>query len=73
MLIFCHSKYNVEGVVLERKLKKLPRERCWCVGSSQVDALDMASKYNQTWKTDLTIGHHDCRDYTNGNEMNDVR
>ncbi|XP_074365519.1 uncharacterized protein LOC141706636 isoform X2 [Apium graveolens] len=35
-------------------------------GSSKMDAVKGADKFNKTWQTDLRIGHHDCRDYTNG-------
>lgn len=50
-----------------RKLSKLPRRKCWFVGSSKLDAVDVATKFNSDWRTDLRVGHHDCRDYTNGN------
>lgn len=50
-----------------RKLTKLPRNKCWFVGSSELDAVEMAIKFNESWETDLRVGHHDCRDYTNGN------
>ncbi|XP_061962266.1 uncharacterized protein LOC133682766 isoform X2 [Populus nigra] len=56
----------VPGVVLMRKLSKLPRRKCWFVGSSKLDAVDVATKFNSDWRTDLRVGHHDCRDYTNG-------
>lgn len=50
-----------------RKLRELPRSKCWYVGSPNVDAIDVACEFNKSWKTDLRVGHHDCRDYTNGN------
>lgn len=49
-----------------RKLSKLPRRKCWFVGSSTLDAVDIATKFNSDWRMDLRVGHHDCRDYTNG-------
>ncbi|KAK9286021.1 hypothetical protein L1049_025224 [Liquidambar formosana] len=56
----------VPGTVLMRKLTKLPRSKCWFVGSSKVDAVNTAHKYNKSWQTDLRVGHHDCRHYTDG-------
>ncbi|KAB1208689.1 hypothetical protein CJ030_MR6G006733 [Morella rubra] len=56
----------VPGVLHMRKLRKLPRSKCWYVGSSEVDAVDVACKFNKSWETNLRVGHHDCRDYTNG-------
>ncbi|XVF81514.1 hypothetical protein PTKIN_Ptkin15bG0161400 [Pterospermum kingtungense] len=60
------SGRGVPGVVLTRRLKKLPRSRCWFVGYSNEDAVDKAYKFNNTWEADLRVGFHDCRDYTNG-------
>ncbi|XP_030931926.1 uncharacterized protein LOC115957743 isoform X5 [Quercus lobata] len=57
---------SVPGVLLVRKLRELPRSKCWYVGSPNVDAIDVACEFNKSWKTDLRVGHHDCRDYTNG-------
>ncbi|KAK6918766.1 hypothetical protein RJ641_017188 [Dillenia turbinata] len=57
---------EVPGVVLTRKLKQLPRNKCWLVGSCDGNAIDIAYKFNDSWQTGLRIGHHDCRDYTNG-------
>lgn len=31
-----------------------------------MDAVEAAFKFNKSWQTDLRIGRHDCRDYTNG-------
>ncbi|OWM75432.1 uncharacterized protein LOC116195555 [Punica granatum] len=59
------SGRSIAGSVLRRKLKRLPKERCWLVGSSGADAVEASLKFNESWKTDLRIGHHDCRDYTN--------
>ncbi|KAK1568107.1 hypothetical protein Q3G72_020696 [Acer saccharum] len=57
----------VTGTVLVRNLTKLPRKKCWFVGSSKLDnTVDLAMKFNENWETDLRVGHHDCRDYTNG-------
>ncbi|KAJ6680551.1 PTB DOMAIN ENGULFMENT ADAPTER [Salix purpurea] len=56
----------VPGAVLVRKLSKLPRSKCWFVGSSKLDAVDVATRFNSIWRTDLRVGHHDCRDYANG-------
>ncbi|KAL5798026.1 hypothetical protein ACOSQ2_002846 [Xanthoceras sorbifolium] len=56
----------VSGAVLVRKLTKLPRNKCWFVGSSKLDTVDLAMKFNENWETDLRVGQHDCRDYTNG-------
>lgn len=52
-----------------RKLTKLPRNKCWFVGSSKLDAVDVAINFNKSWETHLRIGQHDCRDYTNGNRL----
>ncbi|KAJ4826488.1 hypothetical protein Tsubulata_041177 [Turnera subulata] len=56
----------VPGTVLVRKLGKLPKNKCWFVGSSKVDAVDVATKYSSNWDMNLRVGRHDCRDYTNG-------
>ncbi|TYK11885.1 uncharacterized protein E5676_scaffold177G00410 [Cucumis melo var. makuwa] len=56
----------VPGVVRERKLSRLPRNKCSYVGHSNASAVEVARKFNETWDTNLRIGHHDCRDYTNG-------
>ncbi|XP_059662916.1 uncharacterized protein LOC132308733 [Cornus florida] len=60
------SGRKVPGGVLVRRLNKVPKRKCWFIGLSKVDALDATYKFNQNWETDLRIGHHDCRDYTNG-------
>ncbi|KAL2464969.1 hypothetical protein Adt_40834 [Abeliophyllum distichum] len=60
------SGRKVPGVVLVRKLGKLPKRKCWFVGYSELTAIDAASKFNDRWETDLRIGHHDCRNYANG-------
>lgn len=52
---------------MQRKLKKVPRQRCWMVGSSKGNnAMEMAIEFNNSWETDLRVGFHDCRHYTNG-------
>ncbi|KAL6330286.1 hypothetical protein AAG906_040211 [Vitis piasezkii] len=56
----------VQGAVLERKLTKLPRSKWWLIGCSREDGVEAAHRFNKTWHTDLKIGYHDCRDYTNG-------
>ncbi|WOH03157.1 hypothetical protein DCAR_0522551 [Daucus carota subsp. sativus] len=56
----------VPGVVNTRTLSKLLKSKCWFVGSSEMDAVEGAYEFNKSWQTDLRIGHHDCRDYTNG-------
>ncbi|KAG7578763.1 hypothetical protein ISN45_Aa03g029280 [Arabidopsis thaliana x Arabidopsis arenosa] len=55
----------IPGVVLERRLKKVPRQRCWLVGSCKGNAMEMAIDFNNSWGTDLRVGVHDCRNYTN--------
>ncbi|KAK4437529.1 hypothetical protein Salat_0086800 [Sesamum alatum] len=60
------SGRKVPGVILVRKLKKLPTKKCWFVGHSKENAIDAALKFNENWATDLRIGHHDCRDYSQG-------
>ncbi|KAL8136692.1 hypothetical protein V2J09_002693 [Rumex salicifolius] len=60
------SGRSVPGAILERKISKVPKKKCWLVGSAIVDALEEARKFNGAWETDLRIGHHDCRDYVNG-------
>ncbi|XP_077229936.1 PTB domain engulfment adapter [Tasmannia lanceolata] len=60
------SRRRIPGVVLVRKLVKLPTSRCWFVGFSHADGIDVANKFNDYWQTDLKLGDHDCRHYTNG-------
>jgi len=57
------------GVVLARKLQKLPKNKCWLVGYSTEDAVEIAREFNKKWETDLRIGLHDCRDYTNSKNL----
>ncbi|XP_027332961.1 uncharacterized protein LOC113847862 [Abrus precatorius] len=56
----------VRGTVRVRKLKKLPRNKCWLVGYSEADTVEITREFNKKWETNLKIGLHDCRDYTNG-------
>ncbi|KAK4279186.1 hypothetical protein QN277_016932 [Acacia crassicarpa] len=56
----------VPGTVLVRKMKTLPRRKCWFVGYSKADGVGIANEFNKTWDTYLKVGLHDCRDYTNG-------
>ncbi|MED6106274.1 hypothetical protein PIB30_003687 [Stylosanthes scabra] len=56
----------VPGAVLVRKLKRLPRSKCWLVGYSKEDGEEIATEFNKTWETSLRVGVHDCRHYTNG-------
>ncbi|OVA09249.1 hypothetical protein BVC80_1785g34 [Macleaya cordata] len=60
------SGRGVPGVVLMRELAKLPKSKCWFVGFSGVDGISRANRFNELWETDLKVGRHDCRDYTNG-------
>lgn len=58
------SGKKVPGVVLARKIKNLPRRKCWFVGYSKLDsAANAVEKFNGNWDTDLSIGYHDCRNY----------
>ncbi|KAF3443320.1 hypothetical protein FNV43_RR13002 [Rhamnella rubrinervis] len=56
----------VEGAVLNRKLPKLPRSKCWFIGYCKGNAIDVACEFNKNWETNLRVGRHDCRNYTNG-------
>ncbi|XP_030512643.1 uncharacterized protein LOC115726756 isoform X1 [Rhodamnia argentea] len=56
---------SVPGTLLRRTMKRLPKQRCWFVGSSKGDSLDIALKFNDTWGTDWKMGIHDCRIYAN--------
>ncbi|KAF6161942.1 hypothetical protein GIB67_014144 [Kingdonia uniflora] len=60
------SGKRVPGVIMLRKLSKLPERKCWLVGITKVDGIDRAKIFNERWDTALKIGEHDCRDYTNG-------
>ncbi|KAD4179051.1 hypothetical protein R6Q59_022615 [Mikania micrantha] len=60
------SGRKIPGVLQTRKMKNLPKMRCWRVGSCNVDVEEVMRKFNSSWDTDLIVGHHDCRHYTNG-------
>ncbi|KAL5987993.1 hypothetical protein ACLOJK_035756 [Asimina triloba] len=59
------SGRHVPGVLKVRNLAKLPKQKCWFVGYSYQNSIDVANKFNESWETDLRIGGHDCRHYTN--------
>ncbi|CAH2052550.1 unnamed protein product [Thlaspi arvense] len=60
------SRKSIPGVILQRNLKNIPRQRCWMVGSSNGNnAMEMAIEFNKSWETDLRVGTHDCTHYTN--------
>ncbi|XP_021735217.1 uncharacterized protein LOC110701920 [Chenopodium quinoa] len=57
----------IPGNILVRKISKIPKKKCWYIGSSKLsNAVEAAYNFNSSWQTDLRIGHHDCRHYTNG-------
>ncbi|KAJ0965154.1 hypothetical protein J5N97_026292 [Dioscorea zingiberensis] len=56
----------IPGLVLKRAMTRLPKSRCWFVGYSSSDGVDVANKFSEDWQTDLIVGKHDCRHYTNG-------
>ncbi|KAH6788608.1 hypothetical protein C2S51_003614 [Perilla frutescens var. frutescens] len=61
------SGRKVAGVILVRKLEKLPKRKCWFVGYAKGnDDEAAAQKFNRNWETDLILGYHDCRHYTQG-------
>ncbi|KAI3702622.1 hypothetical protein L6452_28370 [Arctium lappa] len=60
------SGKKIPGVVQMRKIKKLPKTKCWMVGSCNVNVVDAIHKFNSNWDTDLIVGQHDCRHYANG-------
>ncbi|XP_028551529.1 uncharacterized protein LOC110099314 [Dendrobium catenatum] len=57
---------QVAGVVLKRSLRRIPKIRCWFVGFSNVDGVELANNFSEGWSTQLIVGKHDCRHYTNG-------
>ncbi|XP_018512731.1 uncharacterized protein LOC103861093 isoform X2 [Brassica rapa] len=60
------SRKSIRGVVMQRKLKNVPKQKCWMVGSSKGNnAMEMAIEFNSSWVTGLRVGFHDCRHYTN--------
>lgn len=57
----------VPGTTLVREISKIPKKRCWYIGSSKLsNAVEAAYKFNSSWRTDLRVGQHDCSHYTNG-------
>ncbi|KAL7086418.1 hypothetical protein ACP275_13G001500 [Erythranthe tilingii] len=60
------SGAEISGVILVRKLKKLPNRKCWFVSYAKQNTTDAAKIFNQNWDTKLRIGHHDCRHYCQG-------
>ncbi|ESQ36987.1 hypothetical protein EUTSA_v10002943mg [Eutrema salsugineum] len=55
------------GVVMQRKLKNVPKQRCWMVGSSKVNnAIEMAIEFTNSWETDLRVGSHLVQHLTGG-------
>ncbi|XP_020258608.1 uncharacterized protein LOC109834848 isoform X2 [Asparagus officinalis] len=58
------SGRRMPGVIMKRLLSRLPRKRCWFIGFSQADGVEMARKFTEDWSTDLIVGKHDCRHYT---------
>ncbi|KAJ3679736.1 hypothetical protein LUZ60_017747 [Juncus effusus] len=60
------SQRKLPGVILERKISRLPRTRCSFVGFSNGNSAEIANKFNENWSTDLIVGKNDCRHYTNG-------
>ncbi|KAF3338292.1 hypothetical protein FCM35_KLT17129 [Carex littledalei] len=60
------SQKKLPGVILKREITRIPRTRCWFVGFSKGNTLEIANRFNQNWSTDLVVGTNDCRHYTNG-------
>ncbi|XP_006856832.3 uncharacterized protein LOC18446659 isoform X3 [Amborella trichopoda] len=60
------SGRTIPGIVLVRKLTKLPKSGCWYVGSSDDPCIHKVRNFNNCWDTELKIWEHDCRHYTNG-------
>uniref|UniRef100_A0A8R7US69 Uncharacterized protein n=1 Tax=Triticum urartu TaxID=4572 RepID=A0A8R7US69_TRIUA len=60
------SRSKIPGVVRRRTLRRIPDRRSWFVGLSDGGAADAAERFSERWPTDLVVGNHDCRDYTNG-------
>ncbi|KAL6580179.1 hypothetical protein OROMI_008203 [Orobanche minor] len=59
---------KVAGVILQRKLSYLPKKKYWFVGYAKenVNAADAIHEFNHNWETDLVLGNHDCRHYSQG-------
>ncbi|KAL4581399.1 hypothetical protein LXL04_017613 [Taraxacum kok-saghyz] len=60
------SGRKIPGLLQTRVMKKLPKNKCWMVGYCNDDVVDSIDKFNKKWDTDLIVGQHDCRHYTNG-------
>ncbi|XP_078166439.1 PTB domain engulfment adapter [Carex rostrata] len=60
------SQRKLPGVILNREIRRIPRTRCWFVGFSKGNSVEIANRFNQNWSTDLVVGTNDCRHYTNG-------
>lgn len=66
-------QWRVAGVVRRRTLRRVPDTRCWLVGHHRsgggggaAAAVLAADAFTARWPTDLVVGRHDCRDFTNG-------
>ncbi|GLJ05500.1 hypothetical protein SUGI_0019120 [Cryptomeria japonica] len=58
--------HGVPGIVQKRELPKLPTKRYWLIGEAEKDvSIQRATEFNQHWATELKLGEHDCRHYTN--------
>ncbi|WOL12069.1 hypothetical protein Cni_G20832 [Canna indica] len=60
------TQRHIPGVILKRMLRRMPKTRCWFIGFSDTDSVHVANKFSEDWSTDLTVGRHDCRHFTNG-------
>uniref|UniRef100_A0A0E0K1Q3 Uncharacterized protein n=1 Tax=Oryza punctata TaxID=4537 RepID=A0A0E0K1Q3_ORYPU len=64
------SRSKIPGVVRRRTLRRVPDTRCWLVGRHRIGGGDAAvlaaDAFSARWPTDLVVGRHDCRDFTNG-------
>lgn len=57
---------GVPGIVQERELSTLPTKRHWLIGKARKEiCISEARIFNQRWDTELKLGEHDCRHYTN--------
>lgn len=58
---------KIPGIVLTRKMKNLPRRKCWFAGYSNLEcSVNAVKEFNEDWDTDLRIGYNDCRNYVDG-------
>uniref|UniRef100_A0A0D9YU99 Uncharacterized protein n=1 Tax=Oryza glumipatula TaxID=40148 RepID=A0A0D9YU99_9ORYZ len=67
------SRREIPGVVRRRTLRRVPDTGCWLVGHHRsgggggaAAAVLAADAFTARWPTDLVVGRHDCRDFTNG-------